>query len=228
MRENVMVRKAPIVLGVVLCMCCTVVPVSAGMVDIGGNWRASWDPSLDPYVSISANGVINDVVYIEKSAEFIQGPVGGIFPSIAVVFQQTGASAVTNIVLDDEIITNSTGVDWIDFHFEILNGTDAQFNPTATGNSGGGPPIGWSISPFKQAAFTGNLMGLDAWDGVVPDGSLWFPGDGATNGQLWIDVLSKTSSPYTVFTVKEAPTPEPSTLSLVGLCALGILRKRRH
>jgi hypothetical protein len=222
-----MAGKTRAILVLMLTACWVGPPAGAGMVDIGGNWQASWDPSLDSYVSIGAKGVVNDAVYIEKSAEFIQPPVNGIFPSIAVVFRQTGPSTVTDIVIDDEIITNSTGVDWTDFHFEVLNGPDAKFDPVATGGSGGDLPIGWTIAPFTQAAFTADLLELNVWGGVVPAGGLWFPGDGATNGQLWIDVVSKHNLPYTVFTLKETPTPEPIAVSLFVLSGVVLLRRRR-
>jgi hypothetical protein len=162
--------------------------------------------------------VIDDVVFIQKSAEFTQGPVNGVFPSIPIVFRQTGPSTVTNIVIDDEIITNSTGVDWDDFHLNILNAGDALFNPAATADSHGPGPIGWTIAPFTEAAFTPDLLGLDIWAGTVPAGGLWFPGDGAFNGQLWIDVVSKENAPYTLFTLKEMPTieipPQRGTLTI--------------
>ncbi len=85
---------------------------SAGFIDIGGGWTAQWDDSLDPFVSITPLGVVGDAVFIRKTAEFTQGQEGGFFPSIPIVFRQNAFGAVSNIVIEDELITNSTGETW--------------------------------------------------------------------------------------------------------------------
>jgi hypothetical protein len=200
---------------------------SAGSVVIGGGWQASWHPDLDPFVDINPVTVVGDAVFIQKSAEFTQGPVGGVFPSIPIVFEQIAYPAATSIVIDDEIIKNSTSFPWDDFHIDLLNGPDVAFDPAATAASGGGGPIGWTIDPFLQAAFTPDLTRLDIWDGVVPAGGLWFPGDGLTNGQLWIDVVPKENEPYTTFILKETPTPEPATMALLAMGGLALIRRRK-
>src|SRR5262249_22699186 len=89
-------------------------PTHAGVVALNfgaqvSGWQASWDASLDGLVDIHVNLVNADTIFIEKSAQFTQGPVNGIFPTIPIVFQQVGASNITHIVIDDEIITNQTG-----------------------------------------------------------------------------------------------------------------------
>lgn len=216
----------------------------AAVVQMGNSgWEAVWDSSLDGLVSINtlstdfgaAGG--QGAVFIQKSAEFTQGPVNGIFPSIPIVFRRingwTGPT-VQNIVIDDEIITNSTGVAWTDFHFDLLNHGEVWFDPAATAASGGGGPIGFSIAPFTTAAFTNFIDGdpnrpmrLDIAGGVVANGSTWFPGDGATDGQLWIHVGN--TAPNTLFVLKETPTPTPGALALLGIGALlGGGRRRRH
>ncbi len=201
--------------------------VSASQITLGtSGWEAVIDVSLDPFVDINVVGETADAVIIQKSAEFTQPPVGGVFPSIPIVFRQTAWPAVSNIVIDDEIITNSTGVDWTDFHFDILDGMDAMFDPVATAASGGAPPIGFTIAPFTAAVFSPDNMRLDVSGGMVPDGGIWFPGDGASDGQLWIDVTPQPQEPFTVFTLKETPTPEPATVVLLGVCALCCPRRR--
>ena len=198
------------------------------VVDIGGGWQASWDGDLYPTVDIISDGVVGDWLFIEKSAEFTQGPQSGIFPSIAIVFQQIDPnSTVTNIVINDEIVTNSTGVEWTDFHFDLLDGLDAQFNPAASAVSGGPLPIGFSIAPFTEAEFSPNLKRLDIWGGVVADGQAWFPGDGPSDGQLWIDVVSDPND-LTLFILKETPTPEPATMCLLVIGGLAMLRRRQR
>ncbi len=199
----------------------------AGFVNLGtSGWRAEWDSSLDPFVDINYVTETSNAVFIQKAAEFTQGPVNGVFPSIPIIFRQIAWPAVSNIVIDDEIIVNSTGHDWTDFHIDLVDGQDALFDPVATANSGGGGPIGFSISPFMQAAFSGDLQRLDIWDGVVPNGGAWFPGDGATDGQLWINVNPHQEAPFTLFTLKETPTPEPASLVLLALGSVLMLRRR--
>jgi len=214
-----------------------------GIVQMGNSgWEAVWDSSLDPYVDINtlsvdfgaANG--EGAVFFQKSAEFIQGPVNGIFPSIPIVFRQIAGwigPTVRNLVIDDEIVTNSTGSAWNDFHFDLLDHGEIWFDPVRTLASGGGGPVGFSISPFTTAAFgnfvSGNPlrpMRLDVAGGVVPDGSVWFPGDGADDGQLWIHVSALTGN--TLFVLKETPTPTPGALALLGISALCGGRRRRR
>jgi len=208
-------------------------PAHAGVVALNfgatvSGWQASWDASLDGLVDIHVNLVNSNTIFIEKSAEFRQGPVNGIFPTIPIVFQQVGASAITHIVIDDEIITNSTGSAWTDFHMDLLDSGNAVFNPTLTAQSGGTSPIGFSVAPFTLAAFANNNTTLNISGGVVPTGTQWFPGSGASDGQLWIDVVSTQSGPGTVFTLKETPTPTPGVLALLGLAGLtGRSRRRR-
>lgn len=220
---------------VVAVLCATgfaAQPAMAGSVDFCGGaagWSATWDSSLDGLVEVHASDCTqlgNGLLFIQKSAEFTQGPVNGIFPSIPVVFMQTGPTNVVNIIMDDEIIVNSTGADWTDFHMDLLDTGDAAFDPAATLASGGGGPIGWTIAPFNQAQFVLGNTRLDIFDGVVPNGGIWFPGDGATDGQLWIDVNPRATAPFTTFTLKETPTPEPTTLALLALGGLLLRRKR--
>lgn len=220
-------RRGHIAIAGILIMMAATTAV-AGVKDLGGGWQAEWAPSLDPFVDVTSYGVVGDAIIIQKSAQFTQGPVNGIFPAIPILFRQIDASAVSNIVIDDEIIYNSTGVDWTDFHMQLLDGPDAAFDPVATANSGGAGPIGFTIEPFTQAAFSPDNKALDIWGGVVPDQSAWFPGDGATDGQLWINVVpgDGVDDPFTVFTLKETPTPEPASLMLLAIGGLALLRRR--
>lgn len=224
--------KASHLLGSVLVCALFAVSAQAGVVDLGAGWQAIWDNSLDGLVDINVVTIIDidgeDAIVIQKSAEFTQGPVFGVFPSIPIVFQQTAFPAAAHIVIDDEIITNSTGEDWTDFHFDLLDAGDVVFDPVRTAASGGGPPIGFFISPFTNASFSGDLMSLDIDGGVLPAGGVWFPGDGALNGQLWIDMTVATTAPFTTFVLKETPTPEPASIMLVMLGAGAMALRRRR
>jgi len=209
----------------------------AGSIDIcgagpgGSGWRATWDSSLDGLVQIIASDctqIANGRVFIEKSAEFTQGPSpSGVFPTIAITFTQTAVTNVTRIIIEDEIITNSTGSPWTDFHMDLIDSGDAVFDVAATAASGGPGPIGFSIAPFTQAGFTNGNTRLDIFGGVVANGTQWFPGGGALDGELHIAVNPHAQAPFTVFSLKETPTPEPASLMLLTLGAMATLRRRR-
>lgn len=206
----------------------------AGSIDLCGGaagWRATWDNSLDGLVQIitsDCSQLANGRVFIEKSAQFTQGPnPSGVFPTIAITFTQTAPTNVTRIIIEDEIITNSTGAAWTDFHMDLIDSGDAFFDVAATLGSGGPPPIGFSIAPFTQAGFSNGDTRLDIFGGVVPNGGIWFPGGGVSNGELHIAVNPHAQAPFTVFTLKETPTPEPASLALLGIGAAVAFRRRR-
>jgi hypothetical protein len=200
---------------------------SGAIIPLGSSgWQAEFDSSLDPFVDINYVDQVGDSVIIQKAAEFTQGPdpLTGLFPTIPIVFRQVGASTVSSIVISDEIITNSTGVDWTDFHWDVLDGPDAFFDS--------GPGFMFDTTPLTNQMFSpddrsfwvdGFGVGPGGTDAVVADGSVWFPGDGAINGNLVINVVSTGS---TVFTLKETPTPEPGTLVLLALGGLAALRRQ--
>lgn len=228
MKSNGRVRTALLTLSLA-CAVMTVMTTPAaaavvvvGVVDLGGGWQASWPVSLDGLVSMTGE-VVGDVLIVRKTAEFTQPPVNGIFPTIPIVFTQNAVLAATHIVIDNESIKNSTGVDWRDFHIDLLGG-GTVFDSVSTANSGGPDPIGWDIAPFKQAAFT-TLKRLDIWDGIVPAGQSWLPGDGTGGGQLWLDVFPNPDS-FTSFWLKETPTPEPATVCLLAFGGIALLTKR--
>ena len=212
---------------------CAPPPARGGSIILGASgWEAIWDDSLDSLVDIAVDSVTADALYIEKSAEFTGPPGPGGFPSIAIVFRQIAADAVPRIVINDEIITNSTGVDWTDFHMEVLNEGDATFNPVLTNASGFGG--GFSTSPFDNQLFgDGNMsfrldgfgLGPGGGDAIVEAGDVWFPGIGP--GELYIDLTTRPSAPFTLFTLKETPTPEPTTPLLTLLGAAILARSRR-
>jgi MYXO-CTERM domain-containing protein len=218
------VLRAALAAGVLACAGTA----SAGFVDIGGGWAAQWDASLDPYVSVDALGVEGDAVFVRKNAEFIQGPKEpGGFPSIAIVFRQIAWPAVSNIVIEEEVITNSTGTDWTGYRMQLIDHGDAFFDPDATMNSGGPGPIGFDIQPFTTAEFQEDDTRLLIGGGVVPDGDVWRPGSGNDGGQLWITVNPHPEDPFTIFTLKETPLPTPGALALMAFGAAFRARRRR-
>src|SRR5690348_15371650 len=77
-------------------------PIHAGTVTLGtSGWEAHWDSSLDGKVDIDFIAYENGNIFIQKSAEFTQGAVNGVFPSVAITFRQVGDSTASHIVIDD-------------------------------------------------------------------------------------------------------------------------------
>ena len=228
MKSNGRVLTALLTLSLA-CAVMTVMttPAAAAVVDLGGGWQASWPASLDDLVSMTGE-LVDGVLIVRKTAEFTQPPVNGIFPTIPISFTQNAQVAATHIVIDNESIQNSTGVDWRDFHIDLLGG-GTVFDPNSTASSGGPDPIGWNLAQFTQAAFTVNLKRLDIWDGIVPAGQFWLPGSapvgGPAGGQLWLDVFPNPDR-FTSFTLKETPTPEPATVCLLAFGGVALLTKR--
>ena len=204
--------------------------VPADVVNLGAGWQASWDGSLHGLVDVNAT-VVGDTLFIQKFCDFRQGPVNEVIPPILIQFQQIAYPAAEHIVIDDEALINSTGVTWTDFHIELVDPSGGTvFDPVKTAASGGTGPIGWTVEPFELAVFSSNLKRLDIWGGQVPSGTTWFPGDGAHDGQLWIDLTpGPNNSGY--FVLVEQPTttgiPEPATLSLLALGGLALLKRKR-
>lgn len=186
---------------------------SAGVVILGNSgWQASWDDALGSRVDINVDAVTGQAVLIEKAAEFTS------FAPIDITFTQIAANAVGQIIINDEILTNSTGSPWTDFHMALSGNDSAVFNAAATNASG------FSIAPFTNLAFAPNGKSLDLTGGVVPNGGVYFPG--ATQGELYINVTPNTFQPFASFTLREFPTPEPTTLSLLAIGAAAFFRRR--
>lgn len=200
----------------------------ADVVPLGGGWQAD---VVDPAnVSIVVDLVAPDFMTIQISKDFVEPPgVGGVFPAQLIDFQQIDddANTVPRIVIVDESITNLTGVDWTDYHWAVLDGTDAWFDVPLSQD--------FAVDPFAYKEFS------DPWDvfvdpdkatdlladeGVVPNNSSFFPGGGPGDGELVIDVDLSEVDPVS-FTFKQFPTPEPGTLLLLALGGLLVTRYRR-
>jgi hypothetical protein len=198
------------------CACLALVlagarPALAGTVVFEGTgWQAQWDASLDGLVDVDFIDVIGDTIFIQKAAEFTQPPTNNTHTPVVISFQQTGPSTISSIVIDDEIVTNSTGVAWTGFVMSVNNapGGGVSFNPVMTAGSGGGGPIGFSIDPFTTAEFVDGDRRLNISGGVLADDEIWFPGGGGNDGQLWINVQSGPEGDFSSFSFSEQPVSE--------------------
>jgi hypothetical protein len=127
------------------------------------------------------------------------------------------------IQITDETIVNNTGWDWTDYHWQI-EGSNAAFDSNTTGKSG------WSIAPFTQSHWSGWVSGgfydeLSADGGVVEADGIFTPG--LVLGRLDINTAVAPLSAPAEFQLEQYPTPEPATLTLLGLGAAALIHRRR-
>jgi hypothetical protein len=182
--------------------------------NLGGGWQASWDDALNPFLSINSLGVVGGTLFIQKSAEFTN------LNPINVTFTALTPSAVTSIAIDDEIITNSTGVTWVDFHMHLQpSAGDAVWDVASS--------AGFSVNPFTASSFTNGNHSFNAFNGSVTSGSVWFPG--LISGQLHIDVTPPAPGALASFVLSEVPSiPAPGALALLGIAGVISGGRRRR
>jgi len=188
-----------------------------------------------PYVY----GVIDDAVAIQLDKTFSRpfSEDGFNYP-IIIEFEKTASDATPNIIIREEFIRNETGMEWIDYHMHLIvdalnpqAGFDPTFFPDGdqledvyyTSNYGyGGLPIQLH---FVDTDGSGVLSSPPYEQGE----NVFQPGyfTDITDSQIVI-VTDPGMAVGEHFGLKEIPTiPEPATVCLLGLGALGILRKRR-
>jgi len=141
---------------------------------------------------------------------------------------------VPNIRINDESLSNQTGADWLDFHWVLFQHGHASFNQGVTiytDDPGVNfPPAGvFDVYPFTQYVWDNaavDIQKLSLSGGLIPDNGSWFPGL-LSSGYLEINVDIDAAPEEFSFSLKELPTPEPATLSLLAIGALALLRRRR-
>jgi hypothetical protein len=121
------------------------------------------------------------------------------------------------------ILTNYTGDEWTDLHFQITEawtGDDISTVDFRDDSLGGNDPV-----------IVGHA--LDSWaiDNITVGATLdiYFSGDPILAGEtvninVWTD---NTTSEVPWFGMCFQPTPEPTTIALLGLGGLALFRKRR-
>jgi hypothetical protein len=124
-------------------------------------------------------------------------------------------------VLIMESVTNDTTFAWTDYHITI--GMPQQFSFVAGYFTG---PAGWSITP----------------SGPVYPGTI--PNEGGTGWVGTIDFVNVSGAPIAIgadgdfgfkisfngtvqYCTQQIPTPEPTTILLLGLGAMSVVRRRR-
>ncbi len=220
--------------------------------DAAGNsvgWTASWNDTSDSdfVVKLVNIGTGSDRVIFKKIATFgpqrVDQATGTILP-IEIVFQQTSYAAKPLLVVNSEVITNHTGLDWNAFQMTVVDGTAGTANQAYFEPSSFGPPSPFAINPFTNYTL-GKIPGLSnsadnqnliVSGGVIPDGGIWHPGDGGSRGQLVINAVPVKAGAYKSFVFEEQPMsvaiPLPAAAwsglsGLAGLVVLGAARKVR-
>jgi hypothetical protein len=202
------------------------VPAAYGQIALGGGWEAS----VDEGVGIVVSDVTLDYLVIEISKDFTDPPgVGGVFPAKLIDFHQVAADAdtVPRIIIEDESITNLTGVPWTDYHWALLNGGETWFNRPLS------DPI--NTTPFGTKVWSDTfgfgdpdkMTDLAVSGGVVPSSSSFFPGAAPGDGELVIDIDLSFADPMW-FTLKQFPTPEPASLAMLAFGGLVVVMRRRR
>jgi hypothetical protein len=178
----------------------------------------------------SAAGVITDVTATGPGlGSFNEGVIGGdrtldfskIFDSvnpITLTFTVAHDTGPANPYAVTEAITNHTGVNWTDFHFNI------------TESSQGGQ--GDVFTSFEQSTLGG--FTLDSAPTSGPR-SLSFTGalanGGVTNAVFHLSPFDPGAGKTSTFTLTQVPSiPEPETYAmlLAGLVLMGAIAKRRN
>ena len=143
---------------------------------------------------------------------------------------KTSVDAVEDIVITHEYIVNDTSFEWLDFHMYLM--VDI-FNPQA-GFDDNYIPDGDQFEDLHYAINYGynsmpiqlNFEDTDA-NGVPPDP----PGQDVFNPGLTIGQVMIATDPGmqigTRFGLKEVPTPEPTTLILLGMGSLIAVNRRK-
>jgi len=152
---------------------------------------AGWDVSL-AFRGLSADG---SQYYFEKDATF-RAPAGDGVNGLEILFQKVDANA-KQLVINDEMLQNQTGVAWSAFQWKLVSGGTAAFTFAATN----GPASGFAISPFTTMSFADSGQTLNFNGGTVAAGETWFAGANSATG---IAIVSGSSSS---FALKEIPVP---------------------
>jgi hypothetical protein len=176
-------------------------------------------------------GTINDSLHLELDKTFHKGPDDfGFMSPLTIEFKKVSANAVNRIVIRDEYIVNNTGVEWVDFHMQLLV---SMMNPEAGFNTSYIPSGGVleNVSYSMPYGYNGNPVRLD-FENSTGSGVSHIDGQdifqpGLAYGDIVIEINPNLPT-GSRFGLKEIPTiPEPATAALLALGAIPALIQRQ-
>lgn len=189
------------------------------IVPLGMGWEAVLPDGSS--VTLTVNPSTDGILHLSKEAAFraIDPFTGAPEPAI-ITFRQTAADAQTasQIMIDDEMILNLTGLSWSGYRQILGLSNNAAFNNAS---------LGMSVGPefTTNTMFNSNREMLSDGGPGVLNNAMWMPG---VQGGLVIDINLGGQADPVVFTLKELPViPAPGAVALgsIGLMAMG--RRRR-
>jgi len=165
----------------------------------------------------SANGLDNNLLIPFKrfdSPNFID-----------IVFTVSGSEGVTEYQVS-EFVDNNTGLPWSSYKMQLGFGTGLSFTPSVANDLLDFDFPNYDTFP-SSGAFP--VVGTPDEDTLVFSGGTH--GAGAQPYNFRIDVPDLIGRQIPQFTLRQIPTanpiPEPSTLILASVAALGLVRRRR-
>ncbi len=162
--------------------------------------------SLDIYVD--AVDVDQRFALIQLSKDFTDPPgFGDLITPMLIDFVQVSPDELTAnmIYIADESVTNSTGVDWTDYHWILFDGPEAWFDVAASWGFDTSPFAVRDFEDFIDPPVNNQAKRLSAAGGVVPDMTTFFPGDGTGELVIGVDLSGEDA---VSFTLKERPSTD--------------------
>ena len=174
-------------------------------INLGGGWQVTVANALTTQItSVNGQTALQDgYLAITKTASFTQvDPFTDAPQPISITFTQIADDANTASVIriNQEFLTNLTGLTWGGFRQQLALSGAATFDNASTGMS-----VGPNFTTNTMSA--GNREMITSGGPGVASGSSWNPG---ATGDLIININLGASGTPVVFTLKEIPlVPTP-------------------
>lgn len=189
------------------------------VIQLGMGWEAVLPDGSN--VTLTVNQSTDGILHISKEAAFRTiDPFTGAPEPVIITFRQVATDAMTasQIMIDDEMILNLTGLQWTGYRQILSLSNNVAFNPSSTGMS-----VGPEFT--TNTLLNSNREMLSDGGPGVANGGMWMPG---AVGGLLIDINLGAQEDPVVFTLKELPViPTPGAAALAALGAVAFGRRRR-